>query len=42
MLKKNTNNCVYTIDGRLINTTGSLKNLPAGIYILNGKKISIK
>lgn len=41
-VEKNTNNCVYTIDGRLINTTGSLKNLPAGIYILNGQKISIK
>lgn len=41
-VEKNTNNCVYTIDGRLINTTGSLKNLPVGIYILNGQKISIK
>lgn len=40
--EKDKDNCVYTIDGRLINTTGSLKNLPSGIYILNGKKISIK
>lgn len=32
---------VYTIDGRLISTGNSIDNLPAGIYIVGGKKIVI-
>lgn len=30
---------VYTLDGRLLNTTGSLDGLRKGIYIVGGKKV---
>ena len=30
---------VYNLNGQLVNKSGSLKNLPKGIYIINGKKI---
>jgi alpha-amylase len=29
---------VYSLDGRLVRTNGSLDNLPKGVYIINGKK----
>lgn len=32
---------IYTIDGRKLNAT-STNNLPAGIYIVNGKKVVVK
>ncbi len=34
------NNDVYTIDGRKLNVT-STDNLPAGVYIVNGKKVMV-
>ena len=34
-----TNSKVYTLDGRLLNTTGSLDGLRKGIYIVGGKKV---
>ncbi len=30
---------VYSIDGRLMNTKGTLQGLPKGLYIINGKKV---
>ena len=33
---------VYTLDGRLVRTNGSLDNLPKGVYIINGKKHVLK
>ena len=33
---------VYTLDGRLVRTNGSLDNLPKGVYIMNGKKYVLK
>ena len=33
---------VYTIDGRLINNTGDIEELPSGIYIKNHQKIYVK
>jgi|GEM_PF-3102451 len=36
-----TNGNVYTVDGRLVSTSG-IKGLDAGIYICNGRKIAIK
>lgn len=33
---------VYSVDGRLINTTGALEGLPIGVYIKNHKKILVK
>ena len=33
---------VYSLDGRLVRKNGSLKGLPKGVYIHNGKKIVIK
>ena len=33
---------VYTIDGRLMRTDGTLEGLPKGIYIKNGQKIIIR
>lgn len=33
---------VYNLQGMKVGTTSSSKSLPAGIYIVNGKKISIK
>lgn len=33
---------VYSIDGRLINTTGSTQGLTKGVYVKNGKKIIVK
>lgn len=33
------NNKVYTLDGRLVNTTGSMDGLRKGIYIVGGKKV---
>ena len=35
-----TDNNVYTIDGRLVNRNAG--NLPAGIYIVGGKKVVVK
>ena len=32
---------IYTVGGMRLNTT-SLSDLPKGIYIVNGKKISVK
>ena len=34
-----TNSKVFTLDGRLLNTTGSLDGLRKGIYIVGGKKV---
>ena len=34
-----TSSKVYTLDGRLLNTTGSLDGLRKGIYIVGGKKV---
>ena len=36
------NGKVYTLDGRLVRTNGSLDNLPKGVYIINGKKHVLK
>ena len=33
---------VYSLDGRLVRTNGSLDNLPKGVYIMNGKKYILK
>ena len=33
---------VYTVYGRLVNASGSLEGLPAGIYIVNGKKVALR
>ena len=33
---------IYTLDGRLVRTNGSLDNLPKGVYIINGKKHVLK
>ncbi len=33
---------VYTPDGRLVRADGTLKGLPAGIYIVNGEKIYVR
>lgn len=33
---------VYTVDGRMVNSDGDLKNLPKGIYIMDGKKFIVK
>lgn len=34
------NDCkVYSLDGRLVHTNGSLEGLPKGIYIINGRKV---
>ena len=30
---------VYTLDGRLVHTNGSLEGLPKGIYIIHGRKV---
>lgn len=35
-------NAIYTIDGTLVRTDGSVNRLPSGIYIKNHKKIIIK
>ena len=40
--EKNTDKMVYSIDGRLVNTTGSVIGLPSGIYIKNHQKIYVK
>ena len=40
--EKNTDKKVYSIDGRLVNTTGSVVGLPSGIYIKNHQKIYVK
>ena len=32
---------IYTFDGIKLNAT-SLQDLPSGIYIVNGKKVSVK
>ena len=40
--EKNTDKMVYSIDGRLVNTTGSVVGLPSGIYIKNHQKIYVK
>lgn len=37
-----TDNCIYTISGSLVNTTGDITGLAKGIYIKNNKKIIIK
>ena len=33
---------VYSLDGRLVRTNGSLDNPPKGVYIMNGKKYILK
>ena len=33
---------VYSLDGRLVRTNGSLDNLQKGVYIMNGKKYVLK
>lgn len=33
---------VYTLDGRVVNSNGSLDNLPRGIYVIGGHKVVIK
>ncbi len=33
---------VFTLDGKLVNQTGNSNNLPKGVYIINGRKISIQ
>jgi alpha-amylase len=33
---------VYTLDGRVVNSNGSLDNLSRGIYVIDGKKVVIK
>ena len=33
---------IYTLDGRLVNSNGSLNGLSKGVYIMNGKKYVIK
>ena len=33
---------IYSLDGRLVRTNGSLDNLPKGVYIMNGKKYILK
>ena len=40
--EKNTDKMVYSIDGRLVNTTGNVIGLPSGIYIKNHQKIYVK
>lgn len=35
-------NRIFTLDGKLVNQTGNPNNLPKGIYIINGRKISIQ
>lgn len=30
---------IYTLDGRMIGVSGNTRNLPKGVYIMNGKKI---
>lgn len=40
--EKNTDKMVYSIDGRLVNTTSSVIGLPSGIYIKNHQKIYVK
>ena len=37
---QNTSNRIYTLDGRLVNTTKD--QLPKGIYIIGNKKIAVK
>ena len=37
-----TDNNVYSLDGRLVRTDGKLENLPKGIYIVNKKKVILK
>ena len=36
------NQNTYTIDGRMFRPGVSLKNLPAGLYIIGGKKYLVK
>ena len=33
---------VYTLDGRLVRTNGSLNNLPKGIYIIGKRKVMVR
>lgn len=33
---------VYTVDGRMVSSDGNLKKLPKGIYIMGGKKFTVK
>lgn len=35
-------NAIYDLNGRLVSTTGSTKNLHKGVYIQNGKKLVVK
>lgn len=37
-----TNNNVYTIDGRLVNSNADLSGLAKGLYIVGGKKVLVK
>lgn len=42
VVRKNTNNAIYTIDGRLVDTIGDTSSLPSGVYIKNHQKIIVK
>lgn len=35
-------NAIYDLNGRLVSTTGSTRNLHKGVYIQNGKKLVVK
>jgi hypothetical protein len=45
ILKSNTTFAIYSINGNIVKTNGSvsdLSNLPAGIYVIDGKKVCVK
>ena len=33
---------VYNLSGQIVRTDGSLKNLPKGVYIMNGKRFVVE
>ena len=41
-MKATSDGKIYTIDGRLVSTDGTLKGLPKGVYISNGKKYILR
>lgn len=41
-IKQTENNNVYGIDGRYVGTKSRLNQLPAGVYIVNGKKVIVR
>lgn len=40
--KTSDNSCIYTIDGRKVAGTACMQQLPAGLYIKNGRKLLVK